>query len=162
MRKLDVDDFLIEKHYILGRLIFLLIKGGKILDFMEVSSFYWHVLIEYAILVHASKGAWYLFTAPFHKRWCRVSAVERRPEFWQEVSQTWQRNVPISPRSCTARRSTASAREWLPPTAVRSWPVAAPRAAPVCPTKRNGRAGDTWTDVFRDGGIFWIDRKSVV
>ena len=40
MRKLDVDDFLIEKHYILGRLIFLLIKGGKILDFMEVSSFY--------------------------------------------------------------------------------------------------------------------------
>ena len=54
---------------------------------------------------------------------------------------TWQRNVPISPRSCTARRSTASAREWLPPTAARFWPAAAPRAVPVCPTKRNGNAG---------------------
>ena len=56
---------------------------------------------------------------------------------------TWQRNVPISPRSCTARRSTASAREWLPPTAARSWPAAAPRAVPVCPTKRNGKRGET-------------------
>ena len=39
-----------------------------------------------------------------------------------------QCSVPISPRSASAPRCTVSAREWLLPTAARSWPVAAPRA----------------------------------
>ncbi len=54
-----------------------------------------------------------------------------RTEYGQEVSYAWQRNVPISPRSSTARRSTASASAWPLPTAARFWPAAAPRAAPA-------------------------------
>ena len=37
--------------------------------------------------------------------------------------------VPISPKSVSAPRSTASASVWRPATAARCWPAAAPRAA---------------------------------
>ena len=55
----------------------------------------------------------------------------------------WLPNVPISPRSCTAPRSTASAREWLPPTAARFWPAAVRRAALSSPTKEDESARET-------------------
>ena len=40
------------------------------------------------------------------------------------------------PKKLHGQKVTVSAREWQPPTAARSWPVAAPRAAPVCPTEK--------------------------
>ena len=97
-----------------------------------------------------------LFTAPSERAVSSKCRLFRAAGILTGGVSTWQRNVPISPRSCTARRSTASAREWRLPTAARFWPVAAPRAAPVCPTKRNGPRGRHLNNVFGDGGNFRI------
>lgn len=103
------------------------------------------------ILCHAplrTEGPLKVYCAVLQKR--RAVSSKRRPEsvlkmgpVWtqlkQEVSQAWLQNVPISPRSSMDRRSTASARGWLPPTAARFWLAAAPRAAPAFPTEHGAR-----------------------
>ena len=49
--------------------------------------------------------------------------------YWQKNRQGQSRlGITVSPRSVSAPRSTASAREWPPATAVRCWLAAVPRA----------------------------------
>lgn len=55
---------------------------------------------------------------------------------------------PISPKSCIAKRNTASAREWLPQTAVRCLPAAEQRAESVCPIDHPVNSAAFRTTIF--------------
>ena len=97
---------------------------------------------ENGILTHAPPGAKMDYCIAAFAAVSSKGPWSHGPNLTGGVSR-WQRNVPISPRSCTPRRSMASAREWLPPTVARSWPVAAPRAAHAFPTEEAAARGDT-------------------